>query len=46
MEQLGRARDIRMSRMMDGTRPEGILDCDTPRVYTTQNIRLAEPEES
>ena len=46
VEQLGRARDIRMSRMMDGTRPEGILDCDTPRVYTTQNIRLAEPEES
>ena len=39
-EQLGKMRDIRLSSMMDNTLPDGILECDTPRIYSTQNIRL------
>tara|TARA_Y100001936_G_scaffold180212_1_gene177144 strand:- start:1031 stop:1798 length:768 start_codon:yes stop_codon:yes gene_type:complete len=44
VEQMGRGRDMRMEGMINDTRPESILNCDTPRVYQTQNIRLVTQE--
>jgi len=31
--------------MWDDARPESILNCNTPRVYQTQNVRLVESPE-
>jgi len=30
--------------MMNGTRPEEIHNCNTPRLYESTNIRLVQPE--
>ena len=45
VEAFGKARDQRMVDMWDDARPESILNCNTPRVYQTQNVRLVQSPE-
>ena len=44
MEEYGRGRDNNLAAMRAGTRPESILNCDAPRIYTSENVRLESPE--
>ena len=51
MEELGQYLDDRLRDSFAGTRPESILNCDNPRVYTAYNARNrpfedSQPEES
>ena len=44
MEEYGRDRDNNLAAMRAGTRPESILNCDAPRIYSSENVRLVSPE--
>ena len=39
MKEFGEYRDARMNSMMSGSMPEQIADCQTPRVYSANNIK-------
>ena len=39
-EAFGKYRDDRMNSARAGTMPEGILNCDMPRIYSATNVRL------
>jgi len=40
MKEYGEYRDARMNSMMDGSMPEQIANCEQPRVYSANNIKL------
>ena len=40
VEEYGASRDNRLKAMMDGSRPEEVHECNTPRLYESTNIRL------
>ncbi len=44
VEAYGASRDTRLQTMMNGTRPEEIHNCNTPRLYESTNIRLVQQE--
>ena len=41
LSEFGKYRDARKTAMADGTLPEQIIDCDPPRVYSANNIKVA-----
>ena len=40
MNEYGKYRDARKQAMSDGSLPEQITDCEAPRVYTANNIKV------
>ena len=40
MNEYGKYRDARKQAMSDGSLPESITDCEAPRVYTANNIKV------
>jgi hypothetical protein len=40
MAEYGAARDARLQNLIAGTYPEGVADCDQPRVYSANNIKV------
>tara|TARA_B100001750_G_C15328268_1_gene505872 strand:- start:108 stop:863 length:756 start_codon:yes stop_codon:yes gene_type:complete len=44
MEDYGKDRDNNLAAMRAGTRPESILNCDAPRIYSSENVRLVSSE--
>ena len=40
MNEYGKYRDARKQAMSDGSLPEQIADCDAPRVYAANNIKV------
>ena len=44
MEEYGRGRDNSLAAMRADTRPESILNCDAPRIYSSENMRLVSSE--
>ena len=39
MAEYGAARDARLQNMIAGSYPDGVADCDQPRVYSANNIK-------
>jgi hypothetical protein len=40
MAEMGRIQDARYTASNNGNLPESILNCDNPRVYIAENVRM------